>query len=144
MITILDTDGNTPSIENRVTMEVTDINDEEFDHDLTAVDITSDEQMMRIISVGNCDEKELFSIRSPSMGNHYDTRDDSFKNGGPIIYMGPLKLQNTNPKDAYCYDLKGVDFLNSSFELSLDSIFLNENGISSDIVFGVTFYNENN
>ena len=139
VITVLDKDGVIPPLADRATFIIKRVNDPVLEHDLVSIDITSDEQMMRLIGVGNCDEKELFSIRSPSMGNHYDTRDDTFKNGGPIIHMGPLKLQNTNPKDAYCYDLKGGDFLNGSFELSLDSNFLNENGISNDIVFCVTF-----
>jgi len=139
IITVLDANNDIPSIENRATFEITSISDDSYDHDLTAIDSTSDEQMMRMIAVGNCDEKELFSIRSPSFGEHYDTRGTSFKNGGSLLYMGPLKLQNTNPKDAFCYDLKSSDFLNGSFEMSVDSNFLAENGISSDIVFGVSF-----
>ena len=139
LVTVLDKDGIVPSVENAVTMEIMDINDDEFDHDLTAIDVTSDDQMMRIVQMGNTDERESFSIRCPSIGNQYDDRDETFKNVGNLIYMGPFKLQNTNPRDAYSYDIKDSDFLNGSFELSVDSNFLAENGISSDIVSGVTF-----
>ena len=139
LVTILDKDGNTPSIENTFTLKIMDINDEEFDHDLRAIDVTSDEQMMRVLQMGNTDEREWFSIRCPSIGNNFDTRDETFKNAGNIINMGPLKLQSTNPKEAYSYILKSGDFFNGPFELSLDSNFLAENGISSDIVFGITF-----
>jgi hypothetical protein len=139
IITVLDENDELPVLDNRATFEITSVNDGEYDHDLTSYDLPGDMQVQRMIGLGNCDEKELFSIRSPSFGNHYDTRDETFKNEGNIIYMGPLKLQNTNPQNAYSYDLKSTDFLNGSFELSIDSNFGNENGISPDILFGVTF-----
>jgi hypothetical protein len=142
-VTILNSDDEAPISPDLAFLQITNINDNIFDHDLTAYDLTESGQwdvlLMRMMAVGNSDEKELFSIRSPSFGNHYDTRDETFKNEGNIIYMGPLKLQNTNPQNAYSYDLKSTDFLNGSFELSIDSNYFNENGISSDIVFGVTF-----
>ena len=139
IITILDIDDVEPDSENQATFTITHINDNIFGHDSTSYDVPSNDLMLRVIGLGDCDEKELFSIRCPSIGNHFDTRDDTFKNAGNIIYMGQLKLQNTNPKDAFSYELKSVDFLNGAFELSLDSNYLAENGISSDIVFGVTF-----
>jgi hypothetical protein len=139
MVTVLDVNEMLPPLNNRATFQVTSVNDGKYDHDLTSYDVTGDMQLQRMIGLGNCDEKELFSIRFPSFGNHYDTRDSSFKNGGSIFYMGPLKLQNTNPQNAYSYDLKSTDFLNGSFELSIDSNFGNENGISPDIIFGVSF-----
>ena len=139
VITILDENGNVPPLNEQATFIIKRVNDPEFEHDLTSIDITSDQQMMRVIGVGNADEKELFSVRCPSIGSNFDTRDSSHKNAGNLIYMGPLKLQNTNPKDSYSYDLKSIDFLNGTFELSVDSNFLNENGISNDILFGVTF-----
>ncbi|KAJ1465044.1 hypothetical protein T484DRAFT_3640043 [Baffinella frigidus] len=139
LVNILSSDDETPISPDLAILAITSINDNAFDHDLTAYDDNSDEQFIRMIAVGNTDEKELFSIRSPSFGNHFDTRDKTFLNAGNIIYMGALKLQNTNPQNAYSYDLKSTDFLNGSFELSVDSNYLNENGISPDIVFGVTF-----
>jgi hypothetical protein len=139
MVNILNSDDLTPISPDLAILEITNINDNSFDHDLTAYDLPGDMQLQRMIGLGNCDEKELFSIRSPSFANHFDTRDETFLNAGNIIYMGALKLQNTNPHNAYSYDLKSTDFLNGSFELSIDSNFGNENGISPDILFGVTF-----
>ena len=143
MVNILNSDDETPISPDLAILVISSVSDNAFDHDLTAYELTDfgkvDVLWMRMLAVGNSDEKELFSIRSPSFGNHYDTRDETFKNEGNIIYMGPLKLQNTNPQNAYSYDLKSTDFLNGSFELSIDSNFGNENGISPDILFGVSF-----
>jgi len=54
--------------------------------------------------------------------------------------MGKLNLQNTTPSMSYCYDLTNKSFLQGGkIELSLDSNFGAETGISSDMSFGMTF-----
>ena len=85
IITVLDADGNLPVIADRANFKITRISDEVYDHDITSNDVTSHEHMMRVVQMGNTEERELFSIRCPSIGNHFDTRDETIKNAGSII-----------------------------------------------------------
>jgi len=145
IISVFDEDGVLPEGNNLATFEVVTVTNSEFNnHDLTTLDNTAEEgqNFMRMLAVGNQDEKELYSIRCPQLSspNIYDSRSNNFKNGGSLIYMGKLNLQNTNPLMSYCYDLTNKSFLQGGkIELSLDSNFGAENGISPDMIFGITF-----
>ena len=77
---------------------------------------------MRMISLGNQDEKELYSFRCRYISNAYDTR-KKHVSGGKKIYQGPLNFQNNNLQNSFCYELNSIDFFNGSFELSVGSIF---------------------
>ena len=67
-------------------------------HDLLSVTPSENEEVnantQRMISLGNQDEKELYSVRCRYIFNSYDTR-KGHANGGKIVYQGPLNFQNT-------------------------------------------------
>jgi len=138
---ILNADGTLPD-ENRTMITISRVTSaNSITHDLIAIPTTTPEEtqnIMRMISLGNGDEKELFSIRCRYISNSYDTRKKHIS-GGKIIYQGPLNFQNNNPQNSFCYALNSIDFLNGSFELSVDSNFLHETGIAPEIIFAITF-----
>ena len=134
--------------ESRAILTITAIEPPEYieNHDFisTDLDVVTDGvasntfiNQQKMLGVGNQDEKELYSIRCPHVNGNYDSR--AF-NGGDIIYMGAMKMNNTNPEKAFCYDLKDKSFLNGGvFTLSIDSNYGNEKGISHDMIWGITF-----
>ena len=149
--TVLVLDGNDAIPEpeaSRAILTITQIEPTEYieNHDFitTDLDVVGTEGLssetfinqQRMLGVGNQDEKELYSIRCPHVNGNYDSR--AF-NGGDIIYMGAMKMNNTNPEKAFCYDLKDKSFLNGGvFTLSIDSNYGNEKGISHDMIWGIT------
>jgi hypothetical protein len=140
---LLNADGSLPQTDSDRTIitvkKVTRANS--TTHDLIGVYPGFNEEVnantQRMISLGNQDEKELYSIRCRYISNSYDTR-KGYSNGGKIVYQGPLNFQNTN-KHCFSYDLTSLDFLNGVFELCVDSNYIKETGISADIIFAITF-----
>ena len=134
-------DGSVNNVGERVKITVGNVyatNSVTHDSISTPESLIDAGDMVRMIAGGNADERELYSIRCRNVTNSYDTR-NKHANGGKIIYQGPMNFQNTNPKECFCYDLNSLDVLNGEFELALDSNFLNETGISPDLIFAVTF-----
>ena len=140
---ILNEDESAPIEQNKTIYKVKKVTlANSTTHDLISIpDIleVSNANTQRMISLGNSDEKELYSIRCRYISNSYDTRDSSHNNGGKILYSGPLNYQNDNPNLTFAHDLNSYDFLNGEFEISVDSNYLNEKGISHDLTFAITF-----
>ena len=138
VIDVLDSDRNLPTGAALAKIKVMSVCDNDDNHDfiVSDVDFSSNVQIQRMLGVGNQDEKEIYSIRCPHVNGNYDSR--AF-NGGDIIYMGPMKMTNTNPEQSFCYDLKDKSFLNGGiFTLTVDSNYGNEKGISHDMIWGIT------
>lgn len=112
--------------------------DENFDTTTSTSGITQ-----RVVSLGNTDEKELYTIRANfiSQSKHLDTRPQEYKTGG-IIYNGSLNFNNTNPLSSYCYEVR-PNVLNDDFILYIDSNFrdgnVDELGIKETLHVAVTF-----
>jgi len=139
VINVLDSDGNLPTGNALAKITITSVCDNDANHDFIVSDLDTESniQIQRMLGVGNQDEKEIYSIRCPHVNGNYDSREF---NGGDIIYMGAMKMNNTNPEKAFCYDLKDKSFLNGGvFTLSIDSNYGNEKGISHDMIWGITF-----
>ena len=138
---ILNADGTLPDNDRTVITVLRVTRSNSITHDLISIPTTNPEEtanIMRMISLANQDEKELYSVRCRYISNAYDTR-KKHVSGGKIIYPGPLNFQNNNPQNSFCYELNSIDFLNGSFELSVDSKFLSETGISPDVIYAITF-----
>ena len=138
VINVLDSDGNLPTGNALAKITIQSVCDNDANHDfiVSDLDTASNVQIQRMLGVGNQDEKEIYSIRCPHVNGNYDSRAFS---GGDVIYMGAMKMNNTNPDKAFCYDLKDKSFLNGGvFSLTIDSNYGNEQGISHDMIWGIT------
>lgn len=96
--------------------------------------------------------REIYSIRCPQVNSMYvyDKRVQPQFQTAPIIYMGPLELQNQNPKEVYNYECN-KDILNSTFTLYFDDNFtiikdvddhtqdIHGEGINPNLHIGITF-----
>lgn len=89
---------------------------------------------------GNTDEKEIYTIRCKNVSSsyHYDSRDKTIYGNSPIIYLGALNFQNTNPKECFNYHVN-PDIMNSDFTLLIDENYINKKGIKNTLNIGITF-----
>ena len=121
-------------------------------------DLTKDTQAEGMFSsavssmIGNIDEKQIYTIRCDQVNSSYfyDSRPSGDYVKKPIIYMGALKFNNSNPKETFCYHVN-PDIMNSDFTLYIDDnhrpfqnpILENPNengvGIRPSLNVGITF-----
>lgn len=96
-------------------------------------------QTQKAVMMGNMDEKEIYTIRCPNASSsyYYDSRNQSY-GSSPIIYLGRLSLQNTNPKESFCHHVN-PDIMNSDFTLIFDENFQTKLGIKDTLQIGITF-----
>lgn len=97
-------------------------------------------QTQKTVMMGNIDEKELYTIRCSNVSSsyYYDSRNKNTYGSSPIIYLGKLNFQNTNPKESFCYHVN-PDMMNDNFTLIIDENFANKKGIKDDLKIGITF-----
>lgn len=104
-------------------------------------------QTQKTVMLGNTDEKELYTIRCPNVSSsyYYDSRNKDHFGSAPIIYLGKLNFQNTNPKDSFCHHIN-PDIMNSDFTLIFDENFktlgvgnTDKRGIKDTLEIGITF-----
>jgi hypothetical protein len=69
-----------------------------------------------MISQGNF-KTHCYEIRCPNVVSRY-VWDSNPNISTPVIYKGPLSLQNTNPKEAYIFEVS-PDICNSDFNLHI-------------------------
>lgn len=103
------------------------------DHDLNIQPVAAAASgTQKTVMMGNTDEKELYSIRASFINSNenYDTRPVFYKSA-PIIYVGSLNFNNTNPMTSYCYDIS-PDILNNDITLYLDSNYKYYGGIAPE------------
>lgn len=107
---------------------------------------------LNAICMGNIDEKEIYTIRCDQVNSSYfyDSRPSNEYVKKPIIYMGALKFNNSNPRETFCYQVN-PDIMNSDFTLYIDDnhrIFdhpqaerddENDVGIRTSLNVGITF-----
>lgn len=121
-------------------------------------DLTKDHQASALNSatvanlMGNMDEKQIYTIRCDQVNSSYfyDSRPANAYVKKPIIYMGALKFNNSNPRETFCYNVN-PDIMNSDFTLYIDDNhrpfdaneleYPNENGIgiNQTLNVGITF-----
>ncbi len=121
-------------------------------------DLTKDHQASALNSatvanlMGNMDEKQIYTIRCDQVNSSYfyDSRPANAYVKKPIIYMGALKFNNSNPRETFCYNVN-PDIMNSDFTLYIDDNhrpfdaneveYPNENGIgiNETLNVGITF-----
>lgn len=96
-------------------------------------------QTQKAVMMGNIDEKEIYTIRCPnvSSGYYYDSRNQIY-GSAPIIYLGKLSFQNTNPKESFCHHIN-PDIMNSDFTLIIDENFQTKKGIKDSLQIGISF-----
>ena len=96
-------------------------------------------QTQKAVMMGNIDEKEIYTIRCPNASSsyYYDTRNGTY-GSAPIIYLGKLSLQNTNPKECFCHHVN-PDIMNSDFTLIFDENFQTKLGIKDTLQIGISF-----
>lgn len=94
----------------------------------------------KAIGLGNTDEKEIYTIRCSNVSSsyYYDSRNKNTYGSAPIIYLGKLNFQNTNPKESFCYHVN-PDMMNDNFTLIIDENFADKKGIKTDLKIGITF-----
>jgi hypothetical protein len=92
------------------------------------------------IALGNIDEKEVYTIRCSNVSSnyYYDSRDKNLYGSAPIIYLGKLNFQNTNPKESFCHFVN-PDIMNNDFSLTIDENFQAKKGIKNTMHIGITF-----
>ena len=97
-------------------------------------------QTQKTVMMGNIDEKELYTIRCSNVSSsyYYDSRNKNTYGSSPIIYLGKLNFQNTNPKESFCYHVN-PDMMNDNFTLIIDENFANKKGITNALKIGITF-----
>lgn len=116
-----------------------------YDATIDGLDDQVNAMTQKSVSMGNTDEKELYTIRcnGVSSDNHLDTRPPQYKTGA-IIYTGSLNFNNTNPKECFCYEVS-KDILTSEFSLYIDTNFkdpttnVNTLGLSDNLEVAITF-----
>ena len=87
------------------------------------------------LNFGTTQSLELYSIRcnqvnSSSIG---DTRPKTEYSTSPIIYMGPLSFQNTNPKETFNFECS-KDILNSELTIHIDdNFFMDRRNAAGDL-----------
>lgn len=121
-------------------------------------DLTKDHQASALNSatvanlMGNMDEKQIYTIRCDQVNSSYfyDSRPANDYVKKPIIYMGALKFNNSNPRETFCYNVN-PDIMNSDLTLYIDDNhrpfdanedeYPNENGtgINQTLNVGITF-----
>ena len=77
---------------------------------------TSNAGITRQVALGNTDEKELYTVRSPNISSS-ETYDNI--GGAPIIYQGSLNFQNMNPTQCFNYQCD-KSILNTEFTLIIE------------------------
>ena len=94
----------------------------------------------KAIMLGNVDEKEIYTIRCSNVSSsyYYDSRDKNTYGSAPIIYLGKLNFQNTNPKESFCYHVN-PDIMNDNFTLIIDENFEIKKGIKNDLRIAISF-----
>lgn len=94
----------------------------------------------KAIGLGNTDEKEIYTIRCSNVSSsyYYDSRNKNTYGSAPIIYLGKLNFQNTNPKESFCYHVN-PDIMNDNFTLIIDENFETKKGIKDTLRIGITF-----
>lgn len=97
-------------------------------------------QTQKAIALGNTDEKEIYTIRCKNVSSsyHYDSRNKTIYGNSPIIYLGALNFQNTNPKECFNYCVN-PDIMNSDFTLIIDENHGNKKGLKNTLNIGITF-----
>lgn len=74
-------------------------------------------QLQHIMIAQGNSQTHCYEIRCPNVVSRYLW--DSYPNSTmPVIYKGPLSLQNTNPKEAYIFEVS-PDICNSDFILHI-------------------------
>ena len=93
-------------------------------------------------ALGNTDEKELYTIRSPNISSS-ETYDNI--GGAPIIYQGSLNFQNMNPTQCFNYQCD-KSILNTEFTLIIDDNYRDvpangalQKGIKNSVNVAITF-----
>jgi len=94
------------------------------------------------VALGNTDEKELYTIRSPNISSS-ETYDNI--GGAPIIYQGSLNFQNMNPTQCFNYQCD-KSILNTEFSLIIDDNYRDvpgngalQKGIKNSVNVAITF-----
>lgn len=94
------------------------------------------------VALGNTDEKELYTIRSPNISSS-ETYDNI--GGSPIIYQGSLNFQNMNPTQCFNYQCD-KSILNTEFTLIIDDNYRDvpangalQKGIKNSVNVAITF-----